>query len=360
MKKKKILISISSQFGYHTDTYMYCKYLDKTKYEVHYVGFDGGNVRRKLDNVMVHYIPVHGNKLARYWVYLSTINQLIRKENFDLLFLVDCQGSLLIRMSNLFRKTIMDIRTGNLQHSKAKRNVNNLVIRFTALFFKNISIISYSLQQKLHIPASKVTILPLGAELNDISEKKFDDLKLFYIGDLSDRRIDETVSGLTKFILKFDKKINITYDIVGFGGNDKIDLLNKAIQENNLEDIVTFHGRKNHDEVRSLFEKCNIGVVYVPITEWFDCQPTTKLYECLLAGMAVIATNTLENRLELKENCGVLIDDNSHSFAEGLKQIALNRNSYNSNTIITQYKASTWKNIVDNQLDVYFQKIIQQ
>ena len=356
----KVLISITSQFGYHTDTYMYCKYLDKAKYEVHYVGFDGGYPRRELEDVQVHYISVKKNKLVRYWNYLTTINKLIRQEKFELLFLVDCQGSLMIRLCNLGRKTIMDIRTGFLQNSNMKRKISNSFIWFTSLFFKNLSIISLSLQQKLHIPATKTTIIPLGAETNDIAAKKFDDLRLFYIGDLSDRRIDETVTGLAEFIQKHDKKIKITYDIVGFGGDDKINLLKKTIRDNNLENIVTFHGRKNHDEVRSLFEKCNIGVVYVPVTDWFNCQPSTKLYECLLAGMAVIATDTLENRLELNKNCGVLIEDSPQAFAEGLKQIVNNLNSYNSNTIRLQYEKSTWNNIVNNQLDTFFQKIINK
>ncbi|NDP22040.1 MAG: glycosyltransferase family 4 protein [Paludibacter sp.] len=356
--KKKILISITSQFGYHTDTYMYCKYLDKSKYEVHYIGFDAGHKRRELEGVNIHYIPVAYNKLKRYWIYLSTINKLIRLENFDLLFLVDCQGSLLIRLSNLFRKTIMDVRTGDVRLGTKPFSVFNLKIKLSSLFFKRVSVISCSLSKLLNLTEEKCHILPLGAEEMLLPTKSFEKLQLFYIGTLQGRNITETINGLSVF-LKRNKDVQIEYHIVGFGSKEVETELLDSIDHFQLKDIVTFHGRKNHDEVAFLFEKCNIGVVYIPIVGGYTCQPTTKLYEYLLAGMPVIATRTLENELALQNIAGELIEDNAESFAQGLESLLKRKDSLNSEEIKQIYKENTWKNIVKNNLEPYIDKICQ-
>lgn len=355
---KKILFSITSQFGYHTDTYMYCKYLDKTKYEVHYVGFDGGQVSRELDDVEVHYIPVHQNKMIRYWVYLTTINKLIRNENFDILFLVDCQGSLLIRICNLFRKAILDIRTGDTQLGRKRISFFNIFILLSSVFFKRVTIISLSLRKLLRLSANKCHLLPLGAVQLDMPNKSFDSLNLFYIGTIHGRNINQTIEGLSIFKTN-QSKVLLKYNIVGFGSAADEVLLKDSIEHYNLTDVVIFHGRKNHDEAMDLFQKCNVGVVYIPITKGYTCQPTTKLYECLLAGMPVIATSTLENKLSVKQQTGVLINDNPEAFAQGLEEIWNRKNEFNSEVIKSLYLESTWENIVRHNLEPYLEKLLQ-
>lgn len=354
--RKKLLISITSQFGYHTDTYMYCKYLDPTKYEVHYVGFEIGLARRMLDHVQVHYIQVHPNKIKRYWIYLNYINKLIRKEKFDILFLVDCQASLLIRLCNLFQKTILDIRTGDVNLKKGKLSFFNIKIWFSALSYKHVSIISNNLRKRLMLPSKKCHLLPLGAEPLDLPEKSFDYLTLFYIGTLQNRNIQQTVEGLSIFLSRNTLDFPIQYHIVGFGKPEEKILLD-CINSNHLDNIVWFHGRKNHDEVFDLFQKSNVGIVYIPITKGYTCQPTTKLFEHLLAGMPVIATKTIENELEVKQTDGVLIQDTPEAFAQGLEEFVLYKNTYNSGMLKQKFKMHSWENIVKQNLEPYLNKI---
>lgn len=354
---QKILISITSQFGYHTDTYMYCKYLDKSKYEVHYVGFDVGYARRMLNHVQVHYIPVHTNKIKRYWIYISSINLLIRKEKFDILFLVDCQASLLIRLCNLFQKTILDIRTGDVSIKEDRLSFFNLKIWISGLFHRHITIISRNLRERLQLPIEKCHLLPLGAEPLDLPKKSFDFLTLFYIGTLQNRNIQQTVEGLYLYLTRNKPKFPVHYHIVGFGEAAQESLLHDCIKYYSLENIVTFHGRKNHDEVIGLFEKSNLGVVYIPITRGYTCQPTTKLYEYILAGMPVIATKTIENELEIRQADGVLIQDTSEAFAKGIEEFVLRKNTYDSAILKQKFKMSSWENIVKHNLEPYLYDI---
>ncbi len=360
MEKKKILISITSQFGYHTDTYKYCEYLDKSQFMITYIGFDQGYPRYEPIGIDVIYVPTPINKISRYYGYVKSVCKEIKDGNYDIIIQVDSKATLLIRLFNLRRKIVLDIRTGDLTPKLFKRQWMNVFIWITSLFYRKISVISESLRILLNIPAIKTTIIPLGADLNNKIDKNFNKIKLFYIGDLSDRRIDKTVVGLSEFVRTNHNKIDISYDIVGFGTTEKVELLNEVIKQNSLQEIVKFHGRKSHFEVDNFFKECNVGVVFVPMTPWFDCQPATKLYECALAGMAIIATDTKENRREINQNTGVIINDNAHAFYVGLKYLVDNRSNYSSTKISSQFEKSTWKEIVNEQLTPYINNILQK
>ncbi len=352
---KKILISTTTQFGYHTDTYMYCKYLDKTKYEVHYVGFDGGFSRKEIENVIVHYITLDNNKLKKHWRFFSGVNKLIRKERFDLLFIVDFKGSLPIRICHLFKRMILDIRTGDVYQKEDKKSFFNFRIKFYSLFFRRISVISESLRQHLHLSKKKSYILPLGADVLSKTQKQFDVLNLFYIGTLSNRNIDVTIDGLALF-LQHNEKCPIVYNIVGSSDEVTEKKLIDSIKRNKLENIISFHGRKSHEEVQELFDNSNVGIAYVPQTIGYTNQPTTKLYEYALSGMVVLATNTFENRNAINTDTGVLIESTTEGFCQGLEQILKNKLNYNSDKIRAFYQDSEWRQIVKDILEPYLDK----
>ena len=84
-EKIKVLILNTSQFGYHTDTFMYCKYLDKVKFEVSYFCFDMFMPRVELDGILVYYIPSIKNRGLRYLVFIRTMSRLLHKQKFDII-----------------------------------------------------------------------------------------------------------------------------------------------------------------------------------------------------------------------------------------------------------------------------------
>jgi glycosyltransferase involved in cell wall biosynthesis len=96
----------------------------------------------------------------------------------------------------------------------------------------------------------------------------------------------------------------------------------------------------------------------VPMTPYFEYQPVTKLFEYMLSGMPVIATNTYENRLIVNENNGVLINDTSEDFCNGLLTIYNKRNSFNSSEIRRSVESYTWGNIVNTNLKPYLMGLI--
>jgi glycosyltransferase involved in cell wall biosynthesis len=331
---------------------MYCKYLDKRKFDVSYFCFDMCLPRIEMNDVTVHYVPSLANRVLRYVVFIKTLCRIAKEQRFDIIFHVYTLFALIIRLFTLGHFMVLDIRTGNVSSNKLKRRWKNFQITYSSWVYPRISVISESLADKLSISHHKRHIIPLGGEWQQIPDKKIDAINLLYIGTLDKRNIHETVYGLSMFV-KQHKDLNISYDIIGSGNGPTLNLLLKSITETGLSHVVTFHGRKTLEELLPYYEKCNVGVVYIPQTDFYDTQPATKLYECFLAGMPVIATNTYENRIAIKEDTGVICEDNPESFSSALVNIYKNKNVYQSQEIKKEVQDHTWENIVKDKLSPY-------
>lgn len=310
--------------------------------------------KMNLPDVDVVYVNLHKNKLLRYLIFIREFNRFIRSNKFDLIFHVHTKYTLVIRLLNLIKPIVLDIRTGDLSNNNIVRYLKNRKISLIAFFYRHVSVISESLAKEVAIPEQKSFILPLGGEFQDIPTKNFKYLKLLYVGTIDNRNIHDTVYGLSEYIKRYPWE-EISYDIVGTGSKYWLRLLNKAIADTNLSDKVSLHGSKSLSEVLPFFEICNIGIVYIPQKEYYEFQPSTKLYESLLAGMPVIATNTYENRFALKEECGILTEDDPASFCNALEKINTKKHLYDSDKIKMLYRDHGWDNIVKNKLEKYIE-----
>lgn len=357
--KKNLLILLTVQFGYHTDTYMYCKYLDKTKFNISYLCFDMNYPKIFLSDIEVIYVRLNKNKILRYLDFTKRVQKELNSKRFHLIFHVHTKFTLLIRLVTLFKPVVLDIRSGDLSENKYIRLLKNLGISIAAYLYPSVSVISNGLALKLRIPKKKLFILPLGGEIQALPNKTFDTLRLLYVGTLDKRNIHETIYGVSDFMSK-NSSVKISYDIVGNGDDETISLISLAIKETKLEDVVIYHGRKTREEIISFLEKNNIGIVYIPQKECYEYQPSTKLYESFLAGMPVIATNTFENKKEIRDDSGVLCEDNYTSFSNALHEICQKLNQFNSEEIKRIYKASSWENIVQRRVQPYFEKLIMK
>lgn len=337
---------------------MYCKYLDKAKYSVSYLCFDMLFPRLTLPDVNVIYVNLEKNKILRYIKFIRELRKLIRTGKFHLIFHVHTKFTIFIRIFAGFNPMVLDIRSGDLNDNSLKRWFKNIEITLASRLYPSVSVISSGLATKLKIQARKIYLLPLGGERCDTSVKNFNSIHLLYLGTLEKRNIQETVLGLAHFMKK-NIQLKVTYDILGSGSENAIKILNDTIKESNLQQTILFHGRKSFNEVIPFFERNNIGVVFLPQKEYFEYQPSTKFYECLLAGMPVIATNTFENRVGLQRNCGVIIEDNAESFCDGLEYIYTNRKLFDSTEIKNLYHDFTWENIVKDRLEPYFENLIK-
>ena len=198
----------------------------------------------------------------------------------------------------------------------------------------------------------------MGADLNkNLKGRKAigTNIKIVYVGTLFERNIEQTILGMKYFMEKYcNGKFNIIYDIIGSStsSNDE-EIIRKRISELKLTEVIRFHGRLDYKIALEFVSKADIGISYIPITEYFNFQPPTKTFEYLLSGIPCLATNTFENAQIINITNGVLINDTPESFCQGLYEIINNINNYNYEEIINTVKDYTWENIIFNNLEAY-------
>jgi len=353
---KKLIIINQVQFGYNNATYYYCKYLKKD-YAIVYIGWDNNLPKIKMNGVKIIYVSRKGNTLFRTMRFLRQSLQEI-KDKTTIVFIKYFKGvSLLLRLLKPRNCFVLDIRTGSVNKNIFIRKLYDSRLKFETQFFKHITVISQSLAEKLGI-AVKAHILPLGADIISSTTKTFEQFHLLYVGTLSNRNIDVTISGFKQFYGKFGGKVPLTYTIIGSGPKNEERVLRDLVNRYELTDSVNIAGNIPHTQLKAWFDNTNIGVSYVPIIDYYDCQPVTKTFEYLLSGMPVIATNTSENRKVIHPKNGVLVRDTAEDFYSGLKKIFETRYQFDSQQIRNTAMNYAWENIVKENLMVYIEKTV--
>ncbi len=354
----KILFLCQSQFGYHVDTYMYSIYLSKRySHVVNYLCWDYGRDKMQVDVVETIYIPRYGNLVARNVRYLKKSIKHIRNIAPDICFIKYFRGCSLLKLLFPNIPFVFDIRTGSVCTQKVHRWCYDTFMRFESLFFKNITVISCSLAQKLHL-LDKATILPLGSIQISSKPKVFKSFRLLYVGTLTNRHIDKTILGFASFIKKHPVKQHF-YTIIGDGYHGEVAKLSTLVEDLGISDQVRVVGRVPFEQLKPYFDSHNIGVSFVPITPFFDVQPVTKTFDYLLSGMVVLGTATAENRQVLNDENGMLINDSIEDFSQGLSQIMQNMDSFSSKQIMKKSQ-KYHREIIVNNLEKYLQKIVNE
>tara|TARA_B100002052_G_C15858159_1_gene588682 strand:- start:616 stop:1668 length:1053 start_codon:yes stop_codon:yes gene_type:complete len=343
--KSELIIINKPQFGYHTDTYYYCKYLKK--YIISYISFDEGLPRQNLNNVQTIEVSNATNLFFRAYRYFKVIIQYCNSNPNSTVFLVNFNFCFLLTFFIVNKNLILDIRTSSVSKNILKRLYENLLTRINLLFFSKISIISEGLAKKFQL--KNYFILPLGADYISKSKKTYNKFKLLYVGTFNSREIEKTVKSIYLFYKKHPD-VRLKYDIVGYGDNNEVNKINEEINKYNLQNDVFLHGRKTLSELKTFFDKCNIGISYIPIDDYFNFQPPTKTYEYLLSGLFCIATSTLANKEIINSNNGILISDNSESMCEALIKLYKIRKNIFSSEISKSVSNSNWNFIVNNHL----------
>jgi len=353
--KRKLLLVHPGQFGYAAGYYHYCKYLSHF-FDITILCFDLKLKKVSLDKVEVIYLCRSKSRFLFNLKFAIDIIRIWNNFKFDICICSYFRGVIVtrffIRNPEFF---ILDIRTGSVSSSSIKRYFDDFIVRFYSYFFCNIMTLSESLCNKLKLPKNKTNIIPLGAEVCDISPKKYESLNLIYVGTFTGRRIEDTIIGFTDFVL--NNKGQFSYDIVGFGSEFDVSNIKDAINKSEVKELIMFHGRLQYEEVLSLKKKCNVGVSYVPLTEYYECQPPTKTFEYVLSGMICIATETYENKFLINEKNGVLCLDSALSFSEALLKVYNLRSMYDFYQIIETLKNYEWSVVIKNKMLPYLKSV---
>jgi glycosyltransferase involved in cell wall biosynthesis len=354
MMKPKLVILNIYQLGYHTDTYNYCYFL-REEYDITYASFNQGFKDLSIEGVRSISIEQPRGFLNLILGYIK-LAKLIKQEKPDIVFMVYVRFISIVKFFIPRTHFIFDVRTGSLFPGELKRKLWNLLILAESLGFKYITVISEGLRNDLKLPDKKCHWLPLGGNKKDFIND-YSSIRLLYIGTLDRRNIPYTIEGLEIYKRRYPE-IDITYDIVGYGKSATEELLRSAIIKSKLQDIVSFHGRIPYAKIDEYLFKCNIGIVFVPNTPYYQYQPSTKLFEFLLAGVPVLATKTFENKLIVNDSNGILIDDDPEGFSSGLTLICNRIRLFKENVIQDSVSEYCWEQIVKNHLKPILYKIL--
>lgn len=348
MALPRLLIIDKHQFGSLTDSFCWCKYL-RDYYDIKVLCFDVGFPKKKLEGVFVRYVPSSGPLFFRGMRYLLAcfFQILFFRGKILVVYFDQC---ILLKRFFPFRRILLDIRTLSISPDWHRRAAVDNCIREACLKYDVVSVISEGIRDKLRLGNKRdVYILPLGADCLSLAHKDYSDLKLLYVGTFSGRNLAQTIEGLALFRQRYPEAV-LSYDIIGDGYCGELEELKSLVCKNGLEDIVRLHGRLPFDKLSPYFGKCNIGVSYVPITDYYDNQPPTKTFEYAQSGLYVIATKTKANCAIISEDNGVLIGDTATDFSAGLAQVYIHRGSIDEQKVRESLAQYTWKNIVKEDL----------
>ena len=342
--KKKLIVLNTSQFGTLIDSYEWCIYL-KEYYDITFISFNNHHKRMDVDGVEYIYLHRFNNPYLRgvWYILYTTLYCLFHGAPIFIVYFKYCSI-----FAHLFpNRSHIDIRTLAVSSDNIENKRNDLELQETVNKFKSASFISQGVQEKLEPICERRYILPLGADPISIKNKDFSLKKMLYVGTLTNRNIITTIKGVELFVKKYPN-IPISYDIVGDG--EDFSLIQKYIKEHNLSKYIKLYGKLPYDELAPFFDKCNLGISFIPIIDYYQYQPPTKTFEYILSGLYCIATKTKANTEIINGENGILIEDTEHAFLYALEKI-LNYNHINSeiirNTLMEKYN---WRYIVEKSL----------
>ncbi len=351
-----ILIIAQGQYGYNAGCYHYTKHLTSLGHKVVFLCNDYHLDKVEVPNVKVVYVDEPSS--IKWRLRFSKLIKPILKENKIDVVLYEYYKCCFLN-AHLFGKipAIIDVRSGDVAKGRLKRLFFNCFIKFESFFFSRTITLSESLAKKLKFKPGSYDIITLGSDVFEDTPKDYEDVNLLYVGTLKQREIHKTIHGLVHFMEK-RPQAKCHYDIIGFGTPEDELMIRDSIREHNLDGIVEFHGRINYEFLKPYFKRANVGVAFVPMTPYYDCQPSTKIYEYVLSGMYCIATNTYENKLAIDSRNGILCDDSAESFAEALTgYYDSDRSKLNSVAIRESMQKYLWTNVVSKQLIPAFERV---
>lgn len=349
---KDLCIIHRMQFGYHTDIYKWCQYL-RDDYKITVLTFDYGKQKVELDGVEIRYIYLGKNRIlngARF-VFRSI---LFLKAFYGTVLVSYFEGCRALKIFLPRKKLVLDIRTLSIFPNVERRKKMDAEIFRTAVEFDAVTVISEGLKSKLPKCKGPVYVLPLGADAVPCEGKRFDDLRLLYVGTFFNRELGKTIEGFAKAASKL-KDCRLTYTIVG-DGPEKIELESLA-ERYGVKDLVSFTGYISHIDLVPFLQHSNIGVSFIPLRDYYDHQPPTKTFEYALSGSYVIATATSSNAQVITPENGILIDDTPDAFADAIVRIHKNRDNLSASRIQTSMMRYTWKSIVSGTLKPILEEI---
>ena len=347
--QERLILLTKDQFGYHTDFFMYAKYLAH-KFDVEVICLDKGLSQFQVDGVTVNYIKSKG-RLGRW---LKLLLSILDKTESSIVLVKYFPGCFLLRALRPKTPIILDVRTLSVDHIFLKRKIEDFILKAESIVFRYVTLVSKQLKVKMWGKLDRYFVVRLGAEptlesSGSVSFSCMDRIELLYVGTLHNRNIDQLVIGLHQFC-SINPKNPYHLTVIGSGYRGEEAQIQNLISRLHLESRVTFMGYVGREHIGQHFANADIGIVHVPNVSYFEVQPSTKLYEYWSYGLPVLASEYSMNVLEVSEGTGYLYPASAQGFCEALGRI-LDKDLYFDRSLIAKKSSqNSWPKIVDSEL----------
>jgi len=203
------------------------------------------------------------------------------------------------------------------------------------------------------ISKNKIHVIPMGIEVDDTEKKESEVLQLLFVGRIARvRRLE--------LLLQAVHHLNFPFHLIIAGGEEKTSSVTKSgylnelqalTQKLNLQNKVTFTGRKSQEELKDYYRKADI-FIYPSKYENFG-QP---LIEAGAHGLPIIATRVgVARDIVIDGETGYLTTDDPKSISDGIISLQDKNIRQEMGTKIKSHirKNFDWESIMDQYLSIY-------
>lgn len=293
--------------------------------------------------ISFHYARFKKNRILRRVEYIKNI--LKRKNNSLPEKNLICYFPGCSFLAILLNKPILILTSFTVSKSRFRRVIMDNLIRFESLFFYKVIVFSKGMRSKLLIKKSQP--IQLGANYYVTNMKKMEEPNFLYIGTLFNRNILDCVTGFHDYLNDNGKGI---LHIICNGDRVEANIIENYISINLLKSKIKFYYESSYPHKSEIFNLCEVGISYIPITKYYDIQPATKTFEYLLNGMFVIATKTTENQRFITKKNGILIDDSRQAIKSAFSSYSEIRHKVSRSEIKARHSALSWSKIMSDNI----------
>lgn len=161
-------------------------------------------------------------------------------------------------------------------------------------------------------------------------QKQANPIHLMYIGTVSKARgrdiMLNAMAILVKESLIFQQDNALQLTIIG-ATESELAFCQQRIQDLNIAEFVRVKGRVSGHEIPQYLAQADVGICLWEQNQWNAFNPPTKLFEYLVAGIPVLASNirTHTRYIQHWQN-GLIFDYDEASLAQAILQLYTNKN----------------------------------
>jgi glycosyltransferase involved in cell wall biosynthesis len=164
-------------------------------------------------------------------------------------------------------------------------------------------------QTKIEIVSNTPVLRPTHAARHHHGEE----LRIVYVGFVTKiRGIDIMVEAVEQFIRSAEGGENIRFDIIGVGSH--LEYIKSMIKKLGIGDHVQAHGWLDHQEVKDILEKANVGALTYRVCSHWNHTIPNKIFDYMYQGIPVVSTRVIPiSRILTSCDAGVIADENDIS-----------------------------------------------